>query len=214
PISTTQHVLELPGRTLRFVATAGSMLLNDEKQAPRAELAFIAFQLEATDRARRPVTFAFNGGPGFASAWLNVGAIGPWRIALGGDVTASPDLLPNAETWLDFTDLVFIDPAGTGFSRVLASDPEARQRLWSVNGDIECLAEAMRRWLEENDRAASPKYLLGESYGGFRVPRLARALNDGISGLVLVSPALDLGGRSSAFAPFFYVTRLPSMAAT
>jgi len=213
PVSTTQHVLERPGRTLHFAATAGSMLLIDEKQAPRAELAFIAFQLETPGAARRPVTFAFNGGPGFASAWLNVGAVGPWRIALGSDVTASPDLLPNAETWLDFTDLVFIDPAGTGFSHVLASDPEARQRLWSVNGDIEYLAEAIRHWLAENDRTASPKYLLGESYGGFRVPRLARALNGGISGLVLVSPALDLGGRSSAFAPFFYVTHLPSMTA-
>jgi carboxypeptidase C (cathepsin A) len=213
PGSATQHVLALPGRTLHFAATAGSMLLTDEKQAPRAELAFIAFQLDGTDKARRPVTFAFNGGPGFASAWLNVGAVGPWRIALGSDAIASHELQPNAETWLDFSDLVFIDPAGTGFSRVLASDPEARQRLWSVNGDIEYLAEAIRRWLEQNDRTASPKYLLGESYGGFRVPRLTRALNDGVSGLVLVSPALDLGGRSSAFAPFFYATRLPSMAA-
>jgi carboxypeptidase C (cathepsin A) len=151
------------------------------------------------------VTFAFNGGPGFASAWLNVGAVGPWRIPLGGEAagpSSSPEPMPNAETWLDFTDLVFIDPAGTGYSRVLARD-EARRRLWSVAGDIQSLAVAIRRWLDRFDRDVSPKYLLGESYGGFRVPRLARELaanqGTGISGMVLISPALDLGGRSSAF---------------
>ena len=135
PAATTHHTLELPGRTLHFEATAGAILLTDEKHAPRAELAFIAFQLEGAERARRPVTFVFNGGPGFASAWLNLGAVGPWRIALGGDATApsaSPEPMPNAETWLDFTDLVFIDPAGTGYSRALASSPDARRRLWSV----------------------------------------------------------------------------------
>ena len=125
--------------------------------------------------------------------------------------------MPNAETWLDFTDLVFIDPAGTGYSRALASSPDARRRLWSVEGDIEYLAEAIRRWLDRFDRNVSPKYLLGESYGGFRVPRLARELaanqGTGVSGLVMISPALDLGGHSSAFEPFDYVTRLPSMTA-
>jgi carboxypeptidase C (cathepsin A) len=221
PAATTRHTLELPGRTLRFEATAGAILLTDEKHAPRAELAFIAFQLEGAERAHRPVTFAFNGGPGFASAWLNLGAVGPWRIALGGDATApsaSPKPMPNAETWLDFTDLVFIDPAGTGYSRALASSPDARRRLWSVDGDIEYLAEAIRRWLDRFDRNVSPKYLLGESYGGFRVPRLARELaasqGTGVSGLVMISPALDLGGHSSVFEPFDYVTRLPSMTAT
>ena len=113
PPATTRHALELPGRTLHFEATAGGILLTDEKHAPRAELAFVAFQLEGAERARRPVTFVFNGGPGFASAWLNLGAVGPWRLALGRDATApsaSPEPMPNAETWLDFTDLVFIDP--------------------------------------------------------------------------------------------------------
>jgi carboxypeptidase C (cathepsin A) len=215
---TTHHAIDLPGRTLRFDATAGALRLAGDN-APRADLAFIAYQLPGAERARRPVTFAFNGGPGFASAWLNVGAVGPWRIPLRGEATgpsSSPEPMPNAETWLDFTDLVFIDPAGTGYSRVLARD-EARRRLWSVAGDIESLAVAIRRWLDRFDRDVSPKYLLGESYGGFRVPRLARELaanqGTGISGMVLISPALDLGGRSSAFDPFYYVTRLPSMTA-
>ena len=219
--STTHHALDLPGRTLHVAATAGAIRLTDDKDAPRTDIAFIAFQLEGTDRARRPVTFVFNGGPGFASGWLNVGAVGPWRIPLGGDATvpsASPEPIANAETWLDFTDLVFIDPAGTGYSRVLATNEDARRRLWSVDGDIEYLAETIRRWLDRFDRNVSPKYLLGESYGGFRVPRLARELassqGTGVSGIVLVSPALDFGGRSSAFDPFSYLTRLPSMAAT
>jgi carboxypeptidase C (cathepsin A) len=217
---TTHHSLELPGRTLQFNATAGAIRLEDDKNAPRADVAFIAFRLDGNEPAHRPVTFVFNGGPGFASAWLNAGCVGPWRIPMGGDATApsaSAEPLPNAETWLDFTDLVFIDPAGTGYSRVLTTNEEARRTLWSVDGDITYLAEVVRRWLDRYDRAVSPKYLLGESYGGFRVPRLARELaanqGTGVSGLMLVSPALDFNGGSLAFNPFFFVDRLPPMTA-
>jgi carboxypeptidase C (cathepsin A) len=216
---TTHHTLELPTRSLGFRATAGAIRLTDDKNAPRVDLAFIAYTLDGAEPRNRPVTFAFNGGPGFASAWLNVGAVGPWRIPLGGDAmspSASPDPRPNAETWLDFTDLVFIDPAGTGYSLVRAGQDD-RRRVWSVEGDISYLAEAIRHWLDRFDRNVSPKYILGESYGGFRAPRLAHALalseGTGISGLVLLSPALDVSGRSRAFDPFAYVMRLPSMAA-
>ena len=214
------HSLELPGRTLEFTSTAGAIRLFDDKNSPLTDLAFIAYQLDGGEPAHRPVTFVFNGGPGFASGWLQVGAVGPWRIPLGGDATvpsASPDPLPNAETWLDFTDLVFIDPAGTGYSRILGNNEEARKRLWSVQGDIDYLAQAIRRWLDKSNRMVSPKYILGESYGGFRAPRLARQLANsegvGLTGLVLVSPALDIGGRSLAFDPFYFVDRLPTMAA-
>ncbi len=217
---TTRHTLDLPDRSLRFQATAGAIRLDEAKNTPTAELAFVAFQLDGAEKAHRPVTFVFNGGPGFASAWLNVGAVGPWRIPLGGEATApsaSPEPIANAETWLDFTDLVFIDPAGTGYSRILASNEEGRRKFWSVTGDVQSLAEGIRRWLDRFGRNVSPKYLLGESYGGFRVPRLARELaanhGTGVSGLVLISPALDFGGRSSAFDPFIYVMRLPSMVA-
>jgi carboxypeptidase C (cathepsin A) len=218
---TTHHTLELADRTLQFAATAGAIRLADDKGAPRADVAFIAYRLDGADPRSRPVTFVFNGGPGMASGWLQVGAVGPWRIRLGTDATipsASPDPVPNAETWLDFTDLVFIDPPGTGYSRILASGDDARRTLWSVDGDIEALAEVIRRWLDRNERSVSPKYLLGESYGGFRAPRLARALQSsqgvGVAGLVLVSPALEIGGGSRAFDPFHWVARLPSMAAT
>ena len=220
PTATTRHTLELPGRTLHFEATAGAILLTDDKHVPEVELAFVAFQLDTADRAHRPVTFAFNGGPGFASGWLNVCAVGgdtPRADGAAAVPSTSAEPIPNPETWLDFTDLVFIDPAGTGYSRVLSGNSDVRRRVWSVAGDIDYLAEAVRRWLDRFDRNASPKYLLGESYGGFRAPRLARELAEqqgtGVSGLVLVSPALDFGGHSGAFSPFAYVARLPSMAA-
>jgi carboxypeptidase C (cathepsin A) len=218
--STTHHSMELPGRTLHFAATAGALLLNGDKNAPRAELAFIAFQLDGVDPTHRPITFAFNGGPGFASGWLNVGAVGPWRISLSGDAiapSADPEPMPNAETWLDFTDLVFIDPADTGYSHVLDNSERARRRMFSVDGDVAYLAEAVRQWLDRFDRGVSPKFLLGESYGGFRAPRIARELSTnqgtGVSGLLLISPKLDFGDLSVAFNPLSYVTRLPSMAA-
>jgi carboxypeptidase C (cathepsin A) len=217
PDQTTHHALELPGRTLRITATAGSIRISNDDGAAQADLAFVAYQLEGADRRTRPVTFAFNGGPGMASGWLQVGAIGPWRIAIGGDAavpSASPEPFANAETWLDFTDLVFIDPPGTGYSRILAKGDDARRRLWSVDGDIDVLADAVRRWLDRNDRIVSPKYIVGESYGGFRGPKLARALQSdhgvGVSGLVLISPLLDVHVQSGYNDPLDYVSGLPT----
>ncbi|MDQ2805277.1 MAG: peptidase S10, partial [Pseudomonadota bacterium] len=226
PEITTPHTLELPGRgvlpgrTLHFAATAGTLRLRDEGGAPEADIAFIALQLDGANRTRRPVTFVLNGGPGVASGWLQVGAVGPWRIPLGADATApsaSPAPMPNADTWLDFTDLVFIDPAGTGYSRLLGDRDAERRRLWSVQGDIDSLARTIRLWLDRNGRVASPKYILGESYGGFRAPRLASALQTdqgiGVAGLILISPALDLGGRSGVLDPLAIAERLPTMSA-
>jgi carboxypeptidase C (cathepsin A) len=214
---TTHQTLALPGRELTFSATAGSVQLKDGKDAPLTEIAFIAYQEDGTDAATRPVTFVFNGGPGMASAWLQMGAIGPWRVQIdpatdGPSVTPVP--IPNADTWLDFTDLVFIDPPGTGYSRILTTDAEARRHLWSVGGDIDALAEAVRQWLDKNQRSVSPKYILGESYGGFRGPRLARALQSdqgvGISGLILLSPLLDSHVMSGYADPLGWVDLLPS----
>jgi len=220
PEQTTHHVLELPGRTLKFAATAGAIRLNNGENVAQTDVAFVAYQLEGADRRTRPVSFVFNGGPGMASGWLQVGAIGPWRIPIGGAdgvPSASPEPMPNAETWLDFTDLVFVDPPGTGYSRILAKGDEARRRLWSVSGDIDALAEAIRRWLDHNDRIVSPKYIVGESYGGFRGPRLARALQSehgvGVSGLVLISPLLDAHTKSGYNDPLGWVDLLPSEAA-
>ena len=218
---TTRMGLELSGRTLRFSATAGSIRIKNDRQEPQADVAYVAYQLDSNDRRNRPVLFAFNGGPGSASGWLHVGALGPWRVPLSGDAgvpSASPEPLANADTWLDFTDLVFIDPPGTGYSRIVAPGDDARRRFWSVNGDIDVLAETIRRWLDQHDRITSPKYLLGESYGGFRGPRLARALQSehgvGVKGIVLVSPLLDTHVEGGFLNPFAWVDRLPSMVAT
>ena len=129
-----------------------------------------------------------------------------------------PALVDNAETWLDFTDLVFVDPPGTGYSRIVASGDEARRRFWSVEGDVDGLAATIRRWLAAERRLASPKFIVGESYGGFRGPRLAEALATdqgvGVAGLVLISPALDLAALAAGpDDPFPLLTRLPSYAA-
>lgn len=211
---TTRHSLDLPGRTLAFSATAGSIRLSNDKSDAQADVAFIAYQVDGADR---PVTFVFNGGPGEASGWLHTGVLGPWRVPFAGATpSTTPEPAPNADTWLDFTDLVFIDPPGTGYSRVLGND-DTRRRLWSVTGDIDALAEVIRRWLDKNGRSVSPKYLVGESYGGFRGPRLVRALQSdqgvGIRGMVLVSPLLDVHVESGYTDPFGWADRLPSQAA-
>jgi carboxypeptidase C (cathepsin A) len=219
PDSTTRHSLMLPGRTLDFSATAGSIRLFDDKGEPQADIAYTSYQLDGTDRASRPVTFLFNGGPGASSAWLQLGAAGPWRLPIGGDgavSSATPDVLPNAETWLDFTDLVFIDPVGTGYSRFVASGEDVRKRLLSVDGDVNAIALVIRRWLEKYDRLLSPKFVAGESYGGIRGPKIVRNLQTqqgvGVRGLILVSPLLDFRDFSGS-SLLQYMNTLPSMAA-
>ena len=218
---TTQHRLDLPGRSLAFTATAGALTLTDPAGGVQAELAYVAYRRTGQDAATRPVTFAVNGGPGAASAYLHLLVAGPWRLPLDGRAispSAPPALVPNAETWLDFTDLVFIDPVGTGYSRANGADGETRERYWSTDGDIASLSAAIARWLRENDRLASPKFFLGESYGGFRGPLLAEKLATetgvGLSGLVLLSPVLDFAWLSNPrHQPMEYVVRLPSLAA-
>ena len=217
PDAVSEQTLELPGRTLHLVATAGFVRLLDDKNAPEADINTTAFTLKGADPATRPVTFVVNGGPGMSSAWLQMGAVGPWRVPMLSQPSASPALQPNADTWLDFTDLVFIDPVGTGYSRFVNTSDEMRKQLWSVNGDIDSLSQAIRRWLDKSGRIASPKYLLGESYGGFRAPRLEQRLAShdgvGLQGLVMISPLLDYGNHSAALELLGYAIELPSMAA-
>ena len=219
PDSTTKQTLDLPGRSLNFTATAGSIRLFDDKGEPQADIAYTSYQLDGADRAMRPVTFLFNGGPGAASAYLQLGNSGPWRLQIDANVvtpSSSPELKPNAETWLDFTDLVYIDPVGTGFSRFVASGEDARRKLFSIDGDVNALALVIRRWLEKNDRLLSPKYIAGESYGGIRGPKIVRNLQReqgvGVRGLILISPALDFREYSGS-SILQYVASLPSFAA-
>lgn len=221
PDATTEHSVTLPdGRALAFTAKAGSLALVDESGKLQAEVGYIAFTRAGGDEqpAARPVTFGINGGPGAASAYLNIGAIGPWRLPTDG-ASISPSqpvaLQANDATWLDFTDLVFIDPVGTGYSRAAGDDAK---RYWNVDADASVLSSAIARYLRQNDRMASPKFYVGESYGGFRGPLIASKLQEdigvGLSGLVLLSPVLDFAWlQSPRTTPWGFVTRLPSLAA-
>ncbi len=235
---TTQHTLELPGRTLKFKATAGSIPLTSDDGKLLAEMGYVAYQLDGADPLKRPITFAFNGGPGSASAWVHIGGFGPWRVAIDGagvSPSAPPVLLPNAETWLDATDLVFIDPVGTGFSR-LAKAPEGgtappasaggdgnrnqggARYYYSVNGDAEATADMIAKWLLKHERTASPKVIVGESYGGIRAPKAAQILQTrkgvGVSGIVLISPVMDFGTfRGPRHRTSMFIHTLPTIAA-
>ncbi|KRR18285.1 S10 family peptidase [Bradyrhizobium retamae] len=220
PDSSTRQTLDLPGRTLSFIATAGSIRLFDEKGEPEADIVYTSYQLDGTDRGTRPVTFFFNGGPGSSSAWLQLGNAGPWRLPINADeVTPStfPEVRPNAETWLDFTDLVFIDPVGTGYSRFVGTGDDVRKRLFSVDGDVNALALVVRRWLEKHDRLLSPKYIVGESYGGIRGPKVVHQLQMrqgiGVKGLIMVSPLFDYG-QYARTGLLQYIATLPSYVAT
>ena len=220
PDVTRPQMLALPDRCLAFHSTAGSLRIPDGEGKTRAEVAYIAYLLDGQDAATRPVVFAVNGGPGAGSVWLHLGALGPWRLPMGDlKPSSQPTLTANAETWLDFADLVFLDPPGTGYSFPRDAKEAEKANVWSVGGDIDVLAEAIRRWLGDHGRLISPKFVVGESYGGFRAPRLAKALASergvGLRGVLLVSPVLDFAAFTRGLSnPFPYVSRLPSYAAT
>jgi len=227
--SITHHALDLGGRTLQFDAVAGSIPLTNSDGRIQARVAYISYSLTGGDPRTRPVAFVVNGGPGSSSAWLNLGAIGPWRIPIEGDAarpSAVATLMANSETWLDFTDLVMIDPVGTGFS-MIEHDPRQKngpsrhdleRHYWSVSGDIESISSVISKWLGKTGRHASPKLLVGESYGGFRVPKIAHTLQSdlsiGINLMVMISPVLDFSLiRGQRHLPFNTMTLLPSLAA-
>lgn len=219
PDSTIKQTLELPGRTLRFIATAGSIPVFDHKGEPQADIAYTSYQLDGADRLTRPVTFLFNGGPGSSSAWLQFGSAGPWRLPIDAETvtaSASPEVRPNAETWLDFTDLVFIDPVGTGYSRFVTTGENVPGQFYSVDGDASSIALVIRRWLEKHERLSSPKYVAGESYGGIRGPKVVRNLQMeqgvGVKGLILLSPLFDYREFTSTSLLGFVAT-LPSYVA-
>ena len=219
--ASVKQVTHVAGKTLSYTATVGSLPVRDEKGKKIAEVVFTAYVLDGPKDPSRPVTFAFNGGPGAASVYLNLGAIGPKRVQFGaqGDSPSDPAVLvDNPGTWLDFTDMVFIDPVGTGFSRSLVDKDETKKRFYSIKPDIEYLSRIVYDWLLKNGRMASPKYVAGESYGGFRAPKityfLQTQLGVGVSGVVMVSPYLEpIMDQAPDFSPMTWVTTLPSMTA-
>ncbi|MCJ2178212.1 S10 family peptidase [Novosphingobium album (ex Hu et al. 2023)] len=209
------------GRTVSYTATVGSLPVKDDKGKVIGEVVYTAYTVPGTPTSR-PVTFAFNGGPGASSVYLNLGAIGPKRVPFGDQGDAPSDLAvlrDNPNSWLDFTDLVFIDPIGTGFSRSREDKDKTKKDFYEADADIHYLSRIVYDWLVANDRLTSRKYLTGESYGGYRVPRLAYYLQTqmgvGISGMTLVSPYLDPPaiGEDDALSPLPWMINLPSMAA-
>jgi carboxypeptidase C (cathepsin A) len=219
--STTRHELRLGGRSLDYRATAGTLPLRDGAGEVTAQVFHVAYALEEPEATDRPVTFLFNGGPGAASAFLMLGGVGPRMVAFseaGGYLPPPSRLVDNPDTWLAFTDLVFVDPVGTGYSRAAQSGEEADRRFFGVRQDASAMAAFIRLWLAREKRTLSPVFLAGESYGGFRAAVLAHALQEesGItpSGVVLISPALEfLLLRGEEFALLPWAVSLPSMAA-
>lgn len=219
--ASVKQVVHVAGKTVGYTATVGSLLVRDDKGKKIAEVVFTAYVLDGPRDPGRPVTFAFNGGPGAASVYLNMGAIGPKRIQFGaqGDSASDPvRLVDNPGTWLDFTDLVFIDPVGTGYSRSLIDPDQTKKQFFQVKEDVAYLSRIVFDWLVKNGRMASPKYVVGESYGGYRAPAighyLQRELGVGPSGVIMVSPFLD--ARTQSFediSPLPYIVTLPSEAA-
>ncbi len=195
--SVTRHSLSLDGRSYPYTATAGTLLLKEDDGTVKASIFYVAYILDGVkDPATRPVTFSFNGGPGAASLWVHMGAFGPKRVARTDEGFALPPpgkLVDNESSILDLTDLVFIDPVSTGFSRP-APGQDAKQ-FHGVKADIESVAAFIRLWVTRNQRWASPKLVAGESYGTTRAAGLAYELADrygmALNGVILVSSVLN-----------------------
>jgi len=215
---TVRQSVTVDGRKLSYDATVGSLPVLDEKGKTIADVMFIAYTMPGKDR---PVTFALNGGPGASSVYLNLGALGPKRVQFGAEGNSPSDpaiATDNPGTWLDFTDLVFIDPVGTGFSRARVPEDEAKKKFYSTNADIEYLSRVVYDWLVKNGRLTSKKYLVGESYGGFRGPRITHYLQTrlgvAMNGMVLVSPYLDPAASDNGdLSPLPWMLTLPSISA-
>jgi len=216
----TKHRITMGGAPLAYTATAGTMLIRDEKDEPVALFGYTAYTKDGTDRATRPILFAYNGGPGSASAWLHVGVLGPKRtqiIDLEPNTRGPFRLIENDATILDRSDLVMIDPVGTGFSRTIGKG-EGKD-FWGVDQDARSVADFIVRYLNQNGRWSSPKYILGESYGGMRSGAVAYVLlarhNVTLNGVILVSPFMDaIAGNPYSAADTAYVNFLTTYAST
>ncbi len=220
----THHQIQNGGQLVRFRATASETYLKNRDGVPEASLWSTAYEREGvSDPATRPVTFVFNGGPGSASVWLHMGLLGPTLVSVDSDARqddgAAPyALVANSQGILDQTDLVFIDPVGTGYSRVIG--PGKVEDFWGLTEDARSVARFIRQWITAHGRWMSPKYIAGESFGTTRAVAVAGELERGgqnmaLNGLILISQALDYGGSTSEQDNITsYITYLPSMAAT
>lgn len=221
PLPADAHVqqsIQLAGKTLKYTVTVSALPVRDKDGKIAGDVVTTAYTV---DGENRPVTFAFNGGPGASSVYLNFGALGPKHMNAGneGDSPSDPvAMTDNQGTWLDFTDLVFIDPIGTGFSRATVPEAEAKKLFYSTTPDIQYLSRVVYDWLVKNGRLNSKKYLVGESYGGFRGPRITHYLQSqlgvALNGVVLVSPYLNPAqDENEDLSPLPWMMTLPSITA-
>jgi len=218
PPAVTHHQITVEGKALKYTATAGRLPIKRGDGKIEAEMFYVAYTLDGQDVAKRPLTFAFNGGPGSASIWLHMGALGPRRVVLQPDGFMPPApyrMEDNPYTLLDKSDLVLIDAIGTGFSR--AADSEMFKKFWGVKGDIEAFSEFIRLYITRNERWSSPLFILGESYGTTRAAGIAGYLADkGISfnGITLLSTVLNFETLEENFTndqPYIFL--IPSFTA-
>lgn len=222
PLPADAHVeqtMQLDGKTLHYTVTVGTLPVRNTDGKEVGQVVFTSYTMNGPNR---PVTFAINGGPGASSVFLNFGAIGPKHLQNIGNEGDSPSdpatLVDNPGTWLDFSDLVFIDPIGTGFSRALVPEDQAKKLFYSTEPDIEYLSRVIYDWLVKNGRLDSRKYFVGESYGGFRGPRITYFLQSqlgvAMNGVVLVSPYLNpTQEQNGNLSPIPWMITLPSITA-
>lgn len=219
--ATTEHTTVIAGQEIRYTATAGTYVLKDDEGKAKASIFYVAYTRQGvTDPASRPLTFSFNGGPGSSSVWMHLGMLGPRSVVMNEDGTVPPPpyrLQDNAHSLLDQTDLVFIDPVSTGYSR--PAPGEKAKEFHGVEKDVESVGEFIRLWVTRSGRWASPKFLIGESYGTTRAAALSGHLQDRygmyLNGLMLISVVLDFS--TLRFTPGHdlpYILYLPTYAAT
>ncbi len=219
-LSITEHTITLNGKAIRYKAEAGYMPMKDEAGKLLSTIFFIAYTQQGVDTQKRPITFTFNGGPGSAALWLHMGGLGPKRVKMSEEGFALPQPFQyedNEYSWLEFTDLVFIDPVSTGYSRPAPGID--KKKFHGVQEDINSVGDFIRLYITRNERWLSPKFLCGESYGTVRAAGLAGYLQETygmyLQGVVLISAVLDF--HTSEFEhgnDLPYALYLPTYAAT
>lgn len=218
--SVTHHSVKINGGIINYTATAGALVLKNEKDSSVALFGYVAYTKDGeADASKRPLTFAYNGGPGSSSMWLHMGALGPRRVVVNDPVNTPPPpytVVDNENSIIDVTDLVMIDPVGTGLSHAINKSTD--KDFWGVDEDIKSISQFIKEYVTDNSRWNSPKYLLGESYGTMRSAGIADYLQENMgmtmNGVILVSSVLDL--RTLTFQngdDISYILHLPSYAA-
>lgn len=217
--SITSHKVRVDGKEVAYVATAGELPVLNDAGETEAQIFYVAYTAQPSPSKPRPIMFVFNGGPGAASVWLHLGALGPRRVQMLPDGSMPPPpftLVDNTYSWLDLADLVFVDPVGTGYSR--AAKPDLAKKFATAQGDVDSLGRFIRLFITRNQRWKSPVYIVGESYGSFRSAALAELLVErgiALNGLILVSSILNMQTASFDFGNDLpYPLFLPSYAAT